>query len=419
MPDINLLRESETGESPPKKPLPPKGVGPLSDPSAQKGLGGMLRALFNRPRPAVPTPPAPSEAGRMSLGRARPDERILTETRKARPAVIPLPEEDESFDVNLLTEDVVVKFEPRKKLMQLGLAAAVAVAVVGAGYGGLAILDKSVTGQISSTREQLQEVNREVAKLQATQRTILTTTKRVGAIQTLIDQHIRWTKFFRQLEKYTLPTVEYGSSFSADTKGEILLTAHTTSYEEVARQYLIFEQAVGRGDFIDSFSITGANVSDDGKTRVVAFNVSLHLTSSLLLNAATDNSQSSDASLKQAAQAAASLRAVGYAVCDLYDHPEDIQFMPDFLRTDLTAAVQAGSPTDCQQFNRQDLAQAAADMKIDQDGDGLNLVFERVYGSDDAVADTDGDGVSDLAELKACADPTGTGTLSGCQPTTT
>ncbi len=49
----------------------------------------------------------------------------------------------------------------------------------------------------------------------------------------------------------------------------------------------------------------------------------------------------------------------------------------------------------------------------DQDADGLDDILEAFYGSDSNNPDTDGDGVSDGAEVKAMRSPTGSGGLYG------
>jgi len=47
--------------------------------------------------------------------------------------------------------------------------------------------------------------------------------------------------------------------------------------KRLAKQYLIYEQAVAAGDFITSFSITGASRSTSEKKETVSFTVSMEL----------------------------------------------------------------------------------------------------------------------------------------------
>lgn len=287
MPEVNLLKDTEhLDESQPKPERAPSEFA-LSTPeeSQPKGFGGVFRSMFNR-RPAAAPTPAKNQTGSMSLGRSRAGERILTEKKKAGSTVIPLPD-DESYNVNLLTEELVGKFNPQQKLLQLGLVALAAAAFVGVVYAGLSYYEKSVTNQVTAAQEQLTQVNRQINALQAKQRQISDTTKKIAAIKGLIDRHVRWTKFFDRLEHYTLPSVVYGTVFSGDVQGELAFTATTDSYEHVAAQYLILQQAVANHDFIRSFSITGATNQVSNNVAVVSFHIAMSLEPTLLENVPT------------------------------------------------------------------------------------------------------------------------------------
>jgi hypothetical protein len=135
-----------------------------------------------------------------------------------------------------------------------------------------------VAEKITNVQTELATVRSQVSALVKVQQTASATTQKLSAIRSLIDQHARWTKFFALLEKYTLPTVTYGGTFTSTLYGNISLTATTTSYEEVARQYLVFKQLVADKKFISGFSITGAtsSKSKDAGPKV-NFTVSLSL----------------------------------------------------------------------------------------------------------------------------------------------
>src|SRR5690349_5301997 len=119
MPDVNLLRDTKQPEQPPKPPMRQPGQFEMTDPSAEaKGVGGFFRSLLSRRSPPLGTPAVPRQTGKMSLGgKTTSQERILSETKQtSRPAVIPLPEDDGNYNVNLLSEDLVSTFNPRQKM---------------------------------------------------------------------------------------------------------------------------------------------------------------------------------------------------------------------------------------------------------------------------------------------------------------
>ena len=266
MAEVNLLKDTE-GLNNKKKPVPkPTNDMALTEPGQAKGsgLGGAFRSVFSRrpkplpvaapapspvqpqpaPPPAVPPPPpmptpvkAPDHFGKMSLGTDRlsnqPVERILSEKKTRGAAMIPLPEDlDIGHDVNLLSEELISTVNPRQRLILLGIIALITLAVIGAAFGELTIYQNGIERDIASTQDQLTAVKARISSLGQEQKQVLATSQKLEAIKTLIDKHTRWTKFFRLLEKYTLPSVTYGPSFSADTSGAITLSASTPAMKK-------------------------------------------------------------------------------------------------------------------------------------------------------------------------------------------
>lgn len=426
MPDVNLLRDTKEPTDPPKPP-PPPGPGPLTDPSAlgRPGIGGIFRSLFNRGSGLGNPPTSKSAVGRGSVGKTTAQERILSETKKSlRPGVVPLPEDQGNYDVNLLTEDLVSTFSPQKKFMQLGLIALGAAVVVGLGYAGLKLYASNISHQVSVDRQQLDTLTQQTASLAADQQQVTSTTNKIAAVKALIDRHTRWTRFFAALERYTLPTVNYGSNFTGDISGSMTLAATTTSFDEVAKQYLVLEQAVANKDFISSFSITGASETGTGGDRHAEFTISLNILHELLENppqvtkAPTTsvpstttpttpggpttlppvnlnvNLQQQLTNLSLATQALADALI---ANCHLYDTPADASYFPQFMQSDVQKSLQEApqKPSDCSTVQTSDMNRVVADLKTDADKDGLNLLFEHIYGTSDSSMDTNNDGQTD------------------------
>lgn len=283
MPDINLLKNTEKYDPANPKPLPPTGPGPLSDPSLEaKGFGGALRSFFSR-RPKIVEPSTPtlgkatSGAGRMSLGRSTAGERILNE-KKSKPTMIQLPEEEESgFSVNLLGQDIGQVITLRRQAMKLAMVAIGSIVFVGLVYIGLTFFQTTLTTDIDEKKQQITSLQSEIKQLEETQAGVAATTKKITAIRSLIDRHVHWSKFFAELEKITTADVFYGTSFTGDLSGGVTLAARTTSFDNVATQYLLYQQAVNRGDFLRSFEITGASKKDSKTGPEVSFTVSLEV----------------------------------------------------------------------------------------------------------------------------------------------
>lgn len=283
MPDVNLLKDTDKLSNGQKRPTvsgQPELSTPASTPST--GFGSVFKSLFNRGPKSLPTSVAPvsrPQTSSMSATKSRAGERILSETKKAAPAVIPLPEDDDSsYNVNLLSEDLISTVNPRRRAIMLGVVAIGAAIVVGMAYAGLLVYQGNVKAKIDTTEEALASANAEIAILSKDQLAAAATVQKISAVRTLVDRHTRWTKFFSLIERYTLPSVTYGSSFTGDLNGTLTLTGTTTSYEEVAKQYLVFQQLVRDKKFISNFLITGATsqISKEG-TSTVTFVVSMTL----------------------------------------------------------------------------------------------------------------------------------------------
>lgn len=267
MPEVNLLKDTESPDQPTPKPRS-TGEPELTDPSSNGGgLGKLFKSFLNRPKPSPARPP---ETSRMGLGKKMTDQRILTESRKSRPAVIPLPEDDDSgLGVNLLADELLSKFKPRERLMALGGWALAAVVIVALAYGGLSFANRSITSQIEESRAELARVEADINQLDPELDRVTATTKKISAVRSLVERHIRWTKFFSTLESYTLPEVFYGTTFTGNIQGLFTLTASADSYERVAQQFLVYQAAVERGDFIRTFAISGANrIVEEGGEKI-------------------------------------------------------------------------------------------------------------------------------------------------------
>lgn len=279
MPDVNLIKDTQGlngGRKKPFTPMTPELSKPDLTPSS--GLGGFFKNMFARQaKPLTPAAPATSA---MSFKRTNgSDEHILQETRKAAPAVIPLPEDDDTgYNVNLLSEELVTTVSAKQRFIVLGLVVIGSALVIGAVYGGLTYYQQRITSSITNVEAQLATVRQQSTTLAKDQQVAVSATKKLAAISDLIDRHKQWTKFFGLLEKYTLQKVTYGPAFSGDINGSLSLSATTDSYETVAQQYLIFKQLVADKKFISAFSITGATstqLKEGGST--VHFTVAMTL----------------------------------------------------------------------------------------------------------------------------------------------
>lgn len=425
MPEVNLLKDTENLTAGKKKaPLPTAPELTNPKPDTGQGLGGRLKSLFNRGPKTMPVAPSPTPLramGSTAPAKGTSGERILSETKHAASAMIPLPEDSGGFNVNLLSEDLVTTVNTKQRGIMLGVFALGAIVVVGLVYAGLLAYQGSVKSDIQQTKTKLSDLDQQITKLKTEQNTAATTVQKLNAIRTLIDRHTRWTKFFALLERYTLPDVTYGPAFSGDIAGSVSLTATTTSYERVAQQYLIFQQLVHDQRFISAFSITGAtsSTSKDGQTHAT-FTVVLTLMpndftmsekefkETFSANAATDAKAGLSAlgisavtsKIEALSSTLAAVEQFTAAVCALYDQPSDVAFVPDFAQADMAAGIAAGKkPAECTTIAQETKIAARNALITDSDADTVDLLFEQLYGTVDTAADS-GKGQPDYNYIK-------------------
>jgi hypothetical protein len=304
------------------------------------------------------------------------------------------------LEVNLISEEMSHQFSARQKSIQLALFALGAVVIVAAGYVGLTLYEKSLDTQVAQTKQEVAAVKKEVTTLQKDSADVQLTTEKVKAIRTLLGNHVHWTQFFTQLEQYTLPSVTYGSSFSANIQGSITLSAKTDTFEHAAQQYLLFKQAVERKDFIKTFSITAATKQKEKDTTVVGFSVTLELLPSLF----TD----------RIAAAPAKNTDLLDAACYILGHQDILTTFPQKIRNEFVTAKLPVTAASCSQVDATALDHGRTIIAADDDKDGLANYFELLAGTPLDVADTDKDTILDLDEVLNCTDPRGPGATLSC-----
>lgn len=194
-------------------------------------------------------------------------------------------EEAEEFGVNLLPEDLVVKFEPRRRLMQLLMAVGAAAGFIAVTFLGLSLYESRIVRRTEDVQQDIAAVEREIGGLRDIQKEALAAKRDADAITDLLASHIHWTKFFAALEQYTIAEVYYNGDFSATSGGTITLSAVARSYTAVARQLRVFEEAAAEGTFIQSVESEGAQLEQgtgELPEGLVNFDVTLELARNFL-----------------------------------------------------------------------------------------------------------------------------------------
>lgn len=237
-----------------------------------------------------PTPKADPVRGTKIL-----EEKVLTK-KTGRAGAKPSDENRASgswLGVNLMPDDMIDNLEPKKKLLTYFIVLIISAAIVGGGYGGLVWYENRIYDQANQTTQEIDQVNSKILALHAEQQKAVLFKSQTDAIGSILNQHIYWTRFFAQLEKYTMPSVEYKSfsgSFTPGTNPTFSISATTDSFDSVSQQILAFREAITNGDFISVALIDSGNktTNKDSSVESVLFTVQITTLEKVFYRLASD-----------------------------------------------------------------------------------------------------------------------------------
>ncbi len=179
------------------------------------------------------------------------------------------------FDINLIPKELAgqEQFELPKKLFLSGLVVFIAILIVGGAYLGFTWYQLKINREIGALKTEIKTIEDQIAEQEKSKLAAIDLQQRLNLIKDLLNKHVYWTKFFEQLEKYTIDEVYYANFSMAGTE-KVTLAAVGKDYESVAKQLVAFQQAK---DFITQVDINSASaeVNEEGGYNRVSFNIDL------------------------------------------------------------------------------------------------------------------------------------------------
>lgn len=175
---------------------------------------------------------------------------------------------DKNVDVNLIPEGSDLL--PNNHFYPYFIYAALGgLAIIGLLFVGLALYQQKISGQEEEVTAKVNESEMVYNQLKAKEEALSAWSKKVAAIQTLLDNHVYWTNFFAKLQQITSPAVYY-KDINTAVDGTVTLSAVASSYLAVAKQYLAYQQA---DQIIKEVKI--ANLAGDANSGEIGFSVNL------------------------------------------------------------------------------------------------------------------------------------------------
>ncbi len=192
--------------------------------------------------------------------------------------------EKKAVGVNLMSSEVLNEASRaivRRNIFLLIGTLVIALALAALSYGALMVWGSQEQKKVGVIRQELDSVNAAITKMEKENSNLTAFQNKLSMIKTLVDDHKELAPFFDALEKNTLPEVFYSTlAFSGD--GVASLSATTTSYTNVGRQLLAFQESKG---FIKSVQFTGiaSSLNQQGDVIGVSFTIQLELDPALFI----------------------------------------------------------------------------------------------------------------------------------------
>lgn len=192
--------------------------------------------------------------------------------------------EKKAVGVNLMSSEVLDEASRaivRRNIFLLIGSFVIALAIAALVYGALITWGAQEQKKVSVIRLELDSANNDIAKMEKENANLTAFQNKLSTIKTLVDDHKELQPFFDALEKNTLPEVFY-STLAFSGEGAASLSATTTSYTNVGRQLLAFQESKG---FIKSVQFSGiaSSLNQQGDVIGVSFTVQLQLDPTLFV----------------------------------------------------------------------------------------------------------------------------------------
>lgn len=186
--------------------------------------------------------------------------------------------------MNLLPDDLVTNYDPKKKLTTVILVAVAAALVVGIIDVSLLLWKETVARKASEKSDQASAVEAQIKskELQDGRQRAVVLRESNRTLKKLLDNHIYWTRFLAYFEKYTLSTVRFPSGVTTGTGGTLTLTGSAPDLATIVAQLKVYQKAT---DFVLGASVNA--ISRDTKKNAYTFVLDLVFNPNVIYNPVT------------------------------------------------------------------------------------------------------------------------------------
>ncbi|MAG28581.1 hypothetical protein CL632_00325 [bacterium] len=184
-----------------------------------------------------------------------------------------------SFDVNLLTAEYTRDFQQGNPMAALGAWAGGAILIIGLAFGSLYIYESRSQLNVDEEKKIVAALNQTISTYSSLEGEDVELRKKVNSASELLEDHISWSSFLKQLEGETIPEVTY-INIAASTKGLMNISALAVDYTALARQITVYQKTA----WVVDISITSASFVEETVTSPegVVFDIQLEIDTDIL-----------------------------------------------------------------------------------------------------------------------------------------
>jgi len=183
-------------------------------------------------------------------------------------------------EVNLIPQSLhwEKKYPAQEKIFYFALTILIGLIISSLFFIGITYYEIKIDRQVKDAQARIEGLDSQIKVYEEDLEKMRDVQDQLTLVDSLLGQHLYWSKIFESLEKYTIEDVYY-KDFAATNNGSLNLSAVGRNYTSVARQLVSFEQAA---DFVKDTKITSANleiteIEGIGSTSKVNFSIILSI----------------------------------------------------------------------------------------------------------------------------------------------
>lgn len=203
---------------------------------------------------------------------------------------MPIKKSGQRLSVNLVPQDTltIVKRELPERLKYLALFIVTLCGLLMLVWVGISWARISTFTHIQNVKNELSVKEVELLRYKTQSSELIKLRERYKSVDSLLKDHVYWTRFFSLLEEHTLSDVYYTSfSVKSEPGARITLNARAKNVESVAKQLLVLQKA---STFVDDVRVNGFSVLSNAERRglvseddLVSFDITMTLREDVFL----------------------------------------------------------------------------------------------------------------------------------------